>query len=58
MSATVYLVGIGPGQPELVTPEALAAIKKVSVVIGQPECLELVEEPMPRATTALTYNVY
>jgi precorrin-3B C17-methyltransferase len=44
MSATVYLVGIGPGQAELVTPEALAAIGKVSVVIGQPECLELVKE--------------
>ena len=26
MSATVYLVGIGPGQAELITPEALAAI--------------------------------
>ena len=44
MSATVYLVGIGPGQAELVTPEALAAIGKVSVVIGQPECLELIKE--------------
>ncbi|RJO60495.1 MAG: precorrin-3B C(17)-methyltransferase [Dehalococcoidia bacterium] len=43
MSATVYLVGIGPGQAELVTPEALKAIGKVSVVIGQPECLLLVE---------------
>jgi precorrin-3B C17-methyltransferase len=44
MSATVYLVGIGPGQPELVTPEALAAIGKLSVVIGQPECLALIKE--------------
>ncbi len=43
MSATVYLVGIGPGQAELVTPEALEAIGRVSVVIGQPECLLLVE---------------
>lgn len=43
MSATVYLVGIGPGQAELVTPEALKAIGKVSVAIGQPECLALVE---------------
>jgi precorrin-3B C17-methyltransferase len=42
MSATIYLVGIGPGQAELVTPEALTAIGKVSVVIGQPECLLLV----------------
>ena len=42
MSATVYLVGIGPGQPELVTPETLAVIKSVPVVIGQPECLVLV----------------
>ena len=44
MSTTVYLVGIGPGQPELVTPEATSAIGKVSVVIGQPECLELVKK--------------
>ena len=44
MSATVYLVGIGPGQPDLVTPEARAAIGKVSVVIGQPEWLALVQE--------------
>jgi precorrin-3B C17-methyltransferase len=42
MSGTVYLVGVGPGRPELITPEALAVIQKVSVVIGQPECFNLV----------------
>lgn len=42
MSKTVYLVGIGPGQAELITPEALAIIREVSVVIGQPECLALI----------------
>jgi precorrin-3B C17-methyltransferase len=44
MSGKIYLIGIGPGQPENITPRALAAMAKVSVVIVQPECLDLVEE--------------
>jgi precorrin-3B C17-methyltransferase len=43
MSGTIYLVGIGPGQAENVTTEALQAIEKVSVVIVQPECLAFVQ---------------
>jgi precorrin-3B C17-methyltransferase len=43
MSGTIYLVGIGPGQAENVTTEALETIEKVSVVIGQPECLVLIK---------------
>jgi precorrin-3B C17-methyltransferase len=43
MSASVYLVGIGPGQAGLITPEAAAAIGRASVIIGHPECMALVE---------------
>jgi precorrin-3B C17-methyltransferase len=46
MSAKVYLVGIGPGQAELITPQARDAIEKVAVVIGHPDTLGLVAELM------------
>ncbi len=42
MSAKVYLIGIGPGQADLITPEATEAIGRASVIIGHPECLALV----------------
>ncbi len=44
MNGTVYLVGLGPGRTDLITPEALAVIRKVPVAIGQPECFDLVEK--------------
>lgn len=44
MNGKVYLVGLGPGRADLITPEALAVIQKVAVVIGQPECFKLVEK--------------
>ena len=43
MSETVYLVGIGPGPRENITPEALAALKKARVVIGHRECIDLIK---------------
>jgi precorrin-3B C17-methyltransferase len=43
MNGTVYLVGLGPGRADLITPEAIAVIQKVQVAIGQPECLDLIE---------------
>jgi precorrin-3B C17-methyltransferase len=44
MSGKIYLVGIGPGQPELVTPQARAALARVRVIIGHPETLDLVKD--------------
>jgi precorrin-3B C17-methyltransferase len=43
MSAKVYLVGIGPGQADLITPEATEAIGRAQIIIGHPECMALVE---------------
>jgi precorrin-3B C17-methyltransferase len=43
MSAIVYLVGIGPGQADLITPEATEAIGRAQVIIGHPECMALIE---------------
>ncbi len=43
MSGKVYLVGIGPGQPELMTPQAREAIEGVKTIIGQPDVLALID---------------
>jgi precorrin-3B C17-methyltransferase len=43
MNGIVYVVGLGPGRAGLITPEALEVIQKVQVAIGQPECLDLIE---------------
>ena len=40
MSAKVYLIGIGPGQGEYITPQAMQALEKVSVMIGHPDTLK------------------
>ncbi len=42
MSGTVYLVGIGPGSPENMTPRAAATLSKVQVIIGRKDCLDLI----------------
>jgi precorrin-3B C17-methyltransferase len=42
MSGRVYLVGSGPGSPGDITPAAADVLKKVAVIIGQKECLDLV----------------
>lgn len=42
MSGKVYLIGIGPGNPEEMTPRAVKAIQGVNVVIGTQKCLDLI----------------
>ncbi len=42
MRGKVYLVGIGPGSRDDITPRAVETLKKVSVVIGHKASLELV----------------
>ncbi len=42
MSGTLYLIGIGPGAPEHMTPAARAAIEAAEVVIGYSTYLKLV----------------
>lgn len=44
MSGSIYLVGIGPGGRDSMTPRARDRLKKVSVVIGHQASLELVSE--------------
>jgi precorrin-3B C17-methyltransferase len=44
MSGKIYLVGIGPGQPELVTPQARETLARVRVVIGQPETIAFIRD--------------
>lgn len=41
-SGKVYLVGIGPGSPEYMTPRAVCALNDVSVIIGHKTCLDLI----------------
>jgi len=40
MIGTVYLVGIGPGRVDYLTPEARTVLRGVSVVIGHGSCLQ------------------
>ena len=42
VSGKVYLVGIGPGSPENMTPRAVCALNDASVIIGQKACLDLI----------------
>lgn len=42
MTGRVYLVGIGPGNPEDMTPRAIRTIKAAAVIIGSGSCLELI----------------
>jgi precorrin-3B C17-methyltransferase len=42
MNGKVYLIGIGPGQAECITPEALSALAQTQLVIGHKDCLLLV----------------
>jgi precorrin-3B C17-methyltransferase len=41
MAGKVYLVGIGPGSRDNITPAAANVLKKVTVIIGHKECLDL-----------------
>ncbi|MDO8716234.1 MAG: precorrin-3B C(17)-methyltransferase [Dehalococcoidales bacterium] len=42
VSGKVYLVGIGPGSPENMTPRAVCALNDASVIIGQKACVGLI----------------
>ena len=44
MSGRVYLVGIGPGSQDNMTPKAMNTLKNVQVVIGHEACLGLVRK--------------
>jgi precorrin-3B C17-methyltransferase len=44
MSGRVYLVGIGPGSQDNMTPKAVNTLKNVQVVIGHEACLGLVRK--------------
>ncbi len=43
MNGKIYLVGIGPGGPENITPKALDKLKRVSVVIGHQKPLNSIK---------------
>lgn len=42
MTGNIYLVGIGPGNSDDMTPRAVNSIRKAAVVIGHKSCLELI----------------
>ena len=42
MNGKIWLIGLGPGHPECITPQALSAIAVSRIVIGQPEATRLV----------------
>ncbi|MCL2679017.1 MAG: precorrin-3B C(17)-methyltransferase [Dehalococcoidia bacterium] len=42
MNGKIMLVGIGPGQPEMITPQAREAIGRAGVIIGHPDTLALI----------------
>jgi|TARA_B100000315_G_scaffold100902_1_gene92727 precorrin-3B C17-methyltransferase len=44
MSGKVYLVGIGPGNRDNITPKAISALSNAPVIIGHKACLDLIAE--------------
>ena len=38
----IYVVGLGPGGPEQITPRALAALEKCDLIVGYKAYIELV----------------
>ncbi len=42
MNGKIYLVGIGPGSQDNITPRAANALKNIQVAIGHKDCLDLV----------------
>ena len=44
MNGTVYLVGIGPGSQDYITPRAVSTLKNVLVIIGHQACLDLIAD--------------
>jgi precorrin-3B C17-methyltransferase len=42
MKGKVYLIGVGPGQVDCITPQALSALAQTQLVIGHQDCMELV----------------
>ncbi len=47
MSGKIYLVGIGPGSPDDITPRALNRLNNVPVIIGHKTCLDLIARFIP-----------
>jgi len=41
MSGKIYLVGVGPGSQDNITPRAAKVLKNVQLVIGHKDCLDL-----------------
>ena len=47
MAHTLYIVGIGPGNPDYVVPRGLNLIKHATVLVGSERSLEDFQEPRP-----------
>lgn len=47
---TLYVVGIGPGAPDLVTPRAREALERAEIIVGYALYLELVRAWLPGGT--------
>ena len=45
MAHTLYIVGIGPGNPDFVVPKGLNLIKHATVLVGSERSLEDFQEP-------------
>ncbi|WP_251425078.1 precorrin-6y C5,15-methyltransferase (decarboxylating) subunit CbiE [Veillonella agrestimuris] len=53
MAHTLYIVGIGPGNPEYVVPKGLDIIRQATVLVGSERALEDFQEPHQK-TYAIT----
>ncbi|MCL2140975.1 MAG: precorrin-3B C(17)-methyltransferase [Dehalococcoidia bacterium] len=57
MASRVFIVGIGPGPSDLITARAKKAIRSVSVIIGQPDCLaQIVHLTQGKEVMAISKN--
>ena len=43
----IYVIGIGPGGPDMITPKALEALKSCQIIAGYKNYVDLVQKFLP-----------
>ena len=56
----IYVIGTGPGSPEMITPQALKAMRSCDVIVGYTKYVDLVKDLVPQKifyTSGMTHEI-